>query len=520
MNQPNQLAQDFARELEFIRNQRKIRENLHSDAEKFHVETTGAAVTELYELLRNASENAEQNLQLTHAIGRFLKRFYLTFDQAKAKKVGADLVSDLTLAGYLENDSIATEKVREITQLIAEFSRLRTKLLAKLPREVVARWTIEPLAAAIENLLNDHSENAAFADLGYNYFLAAIDREIFSESMQKNYEATLFVAVEKTLLKLEPAAIRWNLLSRYQISRKKAIEFANFNVLLDEIFASELLNKMTRIIARSQAPFNILARAMNSDKKLEKNLLSQKALLGSFDAAISESYAAVHKNINRGIVRSVIFLIITKFLIGIAAEVPYDLMIHGEIIWKALIINLLLPPVYMVALRLTLLMPDARNTRALHREISRILFQPPPDAPFLGRKKTRPYSKIYNFLYGLTIVAVFVLVAWLLVRYAAFEWIHLLIFFIFVSTASFLGFRLSRSIREIEVGAEAQTSITMLRDFIYIPFVVVGQKINETYSRLNIVSHFLDMFVELPLKTLLGFLRSWTSFLSAKKDDL
>jgi len=111
-------------------------------------------------------------------------------------------------------------------------------------------------------------------------------------------------------------------------------------------------------------------------------------------------------------------------------------------------------------------------------------------------------------------------ISWLLVRYANFEWIHLVIFFTFISTASFLGFRLSRQIREIEVGDEAQNSVTMLRDFVYMPFVAVGRRISEGYSKLNIVSRFLDMFVELPLKTILGFVRRWGSFLSAKKDDL
>ena len=72
---------------------------------------------------------------------------------------------------------------------------------------------------------------------------------------------------------------------------------------------------------------------------------------------------------------------------------------------------------------------------------------------------------------------------------------------------------------EHEVGEEAQTSVTMIRDFFYMPFVAVGRRISETYAQFNIISRFLDMFVELPLKTILGFVRRWGSFLSAKKDS-
>ena len=519
MKQPNSLALAFARELERVQAFRDRQNTANAAAEKLHVATTGAGLTELYETLRNASENAEENLLLMHAIQRFFKRIYLTPD-SNLRTVGEDLVTELTLAGYLENDSVPLATVAAIGRLAREFSATRTRLLAKFPRETADRWTLDPMSAAIETELRDHALNAAFIDLCYNYFLAAIDVDkMFAGERPPSYEATLFVAVQQTLLKSDPAAIRLSLLARYRIPASRAVDFAKFNVSVDQIFASPILEKLNHLVDRSGAPFRILLRAMASDDKLAEHLAGEKTFLGPFNAAVNESYTTVNKNVNRGIVRSVVFLVITKFIIGIAAEVPYDLWVHGVIQWTALIVNLALPPLYMVALRFTLLMPDARNTRALNREISRILFAPVPSRPFLaGRKKH--FGAAYNFVYAITVLLVFTGVGWLLVRFADFEWIHLVIFFFFISTASFLGFRLSRSIREIEVGDEAQTSVTMLRDFLYMPFVAVGQRISETYSKINIVSHFLDMFVELPLKTILGFVRRWGSFLSAKKDDL
>ncbi|MCL2037638.1 hypothetical protein FWG95_01375 [Candidatus Saccharibacteria bacterium] len=520
MKQPNDLALAFARELKFVRDAAE-KQNLADDSlEKLHVATTGAGLTELYETLRNASENAEENLLLMHAIRRFFKRAYLTPDFVSSD-IGDELISELTLAGYLENDSVTLKTVTDISKEAREYSSLRDKILQKFPRDVADRWTLDPMSAAIEAKLRDHTKNAVFADLAYNYFLAAIDADkMFGRGNRPaSYEATLFIAVQQTLLKADPAAIRLSLITRYQISKTHSVDFAKFNTSIDQIFDSPALDKLNHLIDRNGAPFRILHRAMASDEKLAEHLSSEKTFLGPFDQAISESYATVNKNVNRGIVRSVVFLIITKFIIGIAAEVPYDLWVHGAIKWTALIVNLALPPLYMIALRLTLFMPDVRNTRALNREISRILFAPVPEKPFLGKKKARVFGASYNLIYGLMILAVFAGVAWLLMRYAQFEWIHLVIFFIFISTASFLGFRLSRSIREIEVGDEAQTSVTMLRDFIYMPFVAVGRSISETYSKLNIVSRFLDMFVELPLKTILGFVRRWGSFLSAKKDS-
>ena len=103
---------------------------------------------------------------------------------------------------------------------------------------------------------------------------------------------------------------------------------------------------------------------------------------------------------------SVIFLIITKFIIGIAAEVPYDLFIHGQVMWLPLTVNLLLPPIYMVILRLTLVMPDTRNTRALNREASRILYQPLLKRPFITGYK-RNFSKVTRYLRVLSLLPLF-----------------------------------------------------------------------------------------------------------------
>jgi hypothetical protein len=517
MKEPNILAKKFAHELRLVHDAQD-RERADSEMqEKLHVQTTGAGLTYLYESLRNASENAEENLLLMRAIRRFFKRVYLTPD-FKLDDIGEDLVTELTLAGYLENDSVTVKTVNEISHLVRDYTHLRTKLLQKFPRKTADAWALEPMSAAIEHKLRDHKLNVAFVDFAYNYFLGAIDVEAVFGKKPASYEATLFVAVQQSLLRADLAAIRMSLTTRYQIPLSRAVEFAKFNAQVDQIIASPALKKLINLVGRNGAPFRIALLAASNDENAAERLGSDRSYSEQYNLAINEAYKSVSQNISRGIVRSVIFLIITKFIIGIAAEVPYDIWVHGAVQWLPLVVNLALPPLYMIALRLTLLMPSTGNTHALNREITRILFEPIPSKPSIkGRRKT--FGAGWNMAYSIIIVAVFAGVAWLLMHYAHFEWIHLIIFFIFISTASFLGFRLSRSIREIEIGDEAQTSVTTIRDFLYMPFVAVGRKINETYAKINIVSRFLDMFVELPLKTILGFVRRWSSFLSAKKDN-
>lgn len=521
MKQANQLALSFASDLGAIRRaQSQISHTTGDDEEMLHVQTTGASLTELYESLRNASQNAEENLQLAHAITRYIERFFAIDNTSRLKHSGEILITELTMAGYLANDSISMTTVDHISDLIRRGVTLKNRLKKNYAKTQIDRWVIQPLAARIESLLRDHSKDQALVNLAFNYFLSTIDIEaVTGGNHPDTYEATLYMAVQKALLGSEEASIRLNLMDRYGVIAAQYANYAHFNSQIDEVLESDLLNTLTKIVNRNGAVFRIIGDASLSDSSFDQHLLTEKTFLGPFDAAIQEAYKQVNRGVNRGIIRSVIFLIITKFIIGVAAEVPYDLLVHKQVMWLPLAVNLLLPPLYMIMLRLTLVMPDSRNTRALNREASRILYQPLPKRPFITGYK-RNFSKVYNAIYVLLIAAVFIGVGWLLVNFAHFEWIHLLIFFIFISTASYLGFRLSRQIRKIEVGDEAQTTASILRDFIYMPFVAVGQKISETYSKLNIVSRAMDMFIELPMRTIIGFLRRWGSFMSTKRDDL
>jgi hypothetical protein len=134
-------------------------------------------------------------------------------------------------------------------------------------------------------------------------------------------------------------------------------------------------------------------------------------------------------------------------------------------------------------------------------------------------RASRSSSPILSLMYGAMFIISFGVVVSLLLL-AQFEWLHILIFFVFISTASFLGFRLSRMIREIEIVTASQGALSLLRDFFYTPFILVGRWISDKYARVNFITLILDMAIELPLKTFLRLTRQWGRFLNEKKDQI
>jgi hypothetical protein len=273
---------------------------------------------------------------------------------------------------------------------------------------------------------------------------------------------------------------------------------------------------MKKIVDRRGAPFRVLNGMLTADEyDIPKLLDNRTKFLTNFESAVDTAYDKVRVSTNRGTVRSVIFLLITKTALGVVAEVPVDFALSGMIIWEALLINILFPPLYMIVLRMTILMPDGANTAALTAETDRVFYNNQP----ILIPRAQHFAVGYRIVYTVVFLAVFGVVLWVL-DMLHFNIVQIIIFFVFVSAASFLGFKLARTVREFELVASRQNFGTTVRDFLYMPFVVLGRWINEKYSKVPIVSNVLDVFIELPLKTILHTIRRWGSFISSKKDNL
>lgn len=487
-----------------------------ASSEKVHVVGGGGTIIAAYEQFRNAAEYAEEHLLLQRAIRRFYKRLFITQDSDQILHGAEDLVVELTLAGYLANDSIPHALLGTIDALAKVYFHAHTQLQkAEHFREA---WTLDVLSVRIEDLLHNVTDENLFAQLCFDHFIATIDMAPYSNGTSTaDTEAALFVAIHRTLLHSGDATIRAELLNRYQQTPENLDSYVAINQQIDQLFDADITDKLSRVVTRRGAPLRVFRHMLSGQDNLDTLLQSQANFLSSFETQTTKEYDSIAERINRGIVKSVIFLVITKVIIGLAIEVPYDLAVHGSIILLPLLINLFFPPVYMILLRLTLALPGYANTAALVDRIDALFYGQP--AKYIARRRSGRFGIAFNIVYAAIVIAVFGLVSWWLIS-LGFSVLHLLIFFIFLSTASFLGFRLSRMVRDVEVVDADQNGITILRDVLYMPFVIVGRWISEKYAKVNIVATLLDLVIELPLKTVLRLIRQWGAFISSKKDEL
>jgi hypothetical protein len=490
--------------------------------EKVNVVGAGSALTAAYEQLRNAAENTEEHLLLQNAIKRFYKQIFIARDEQLIRESGSELAVELTFAGYVPNDSLTKKQLEKISHIATSHYKAYERLHAdrSVQADTSFKWIIDTLGVQVESIINAHRQDGAFIDVAYAYFeeLLSQDKSLLKKVGKDEFGGALFVSVHKALLKSDIAAIRSALLDRYQVNVDDLESYVSYNKKIDTLIDSPATDLLYHAVDRQGAPLRVIRHMIESRPDFLKQFHKREVFLESFEQQVNHDYDTIGRRINRAIIRSVIFLIITKFIIGIAVEIPYDLWAHGMIEWQPLIINLLFPPLYMIMLRLTHTLPGYANTVAL---IDRV------DTMFYGESTTlikrqsaaRRYGPIFSFVYIIFGLVVFAAVMSGLLM-LGFSLVHITIFFVFISAASFLGFRLSRLIRELEVVRSRSNGLTFIRDVVYLPFVVVGQWMSDKYSKVNVITLILDMLIELPLKTVLRLIRQWGAFIDERKDRI
>lgn len=492
-----------------------------------HVNNVNNLLLIAYEQLRNASENIEGHLLFQRAIRRFYKRNLSFMFNRLPSNLANELIIELTQAEYLENDTVATVKVEHLDVLIGELYRTYWKLAQKrsVSNDRAQQWILEILSIQSEQVFNNPIRSLSFANFAYSFFIDQVDigdylaeGEIIDPA---DYQKLLYISIHKALLKSDDANIRNALLGFYSVSPSDLNAFVEFNKNYDFLSGSKTAAKVARIVNHNGAPLRIVRSAFFSESHNlgAVDITNKTRALGTINAQIEEDYRQVKKNLRGGVIKSIVFLFITKAIVGLIIEIPYDLYMSGAVIILPLMVNLIFPPSFIALTAFTFKLPSETNRRAITDYVDGMLYKSDIPSKVVRASQFKGKSYVYNTIYSIVFIGAFLMVANAL-QILGFNIVQGVIFFIFISTASFLGYRLTLRIKELEIITTNHGFISLVRDSLYAPFIYVGQRISYRFAKINFVAQTLDIVIELPLKTILRLFRQWTIFLSNKSDEL
>ena len=470
--------------------------------------------------LRNSAEYTQEHLLRQRAIRRFLLRnISLRTNQKIEKSLAEEIIIELTQAGYIENNTVPRSSLTKISQSLIKHYDNYWRMNPHTLKANAEEWTFDLMSVEIEAIIADDKKLQIYQYFAYQHYKKVVDEESYRHLGEiQNFDLSLYIAVHKILLKSDLSTIRYALQQLYRLSDDNIQAYIHFHESITRLFSSDLTNQLSRSIDRHGAPLRIFRSIIEDRDELPELLEKSGQFTSAYRAKISENYKRAGKRLNKALIKSVIFLLITKSLIGLLIEIPYDLAVTGSIIVLPLVINLLAPIIFLLIQRVTIKVPSEANTDAIVDYMENALYEEKQNK-LSNKHHTKKYSIGFSIFYALMFIIAFGIV---LSRLIAFDFnvVQIVLFVIFFATANFLGFRLTGIVRELELVTANSGTIQLIRDFLYMPFIVLGRWLSEEYKRVNIVALVLDTVIELPLKTVLKLARQWTKFLNYKKDEL
>ncbi len=496
---------------------------------KISVNRLVSEVASWYEKLRNAMELSDESVILKNAIERILKRRLLL--GGTGEKTAEPLLRELVWARYFPDNSIPQSFIGKTAKIIDLYLELKHKLLSKksnLSDVVINEWILQFMSSEISIFLAPNLDREAMCNFMYHILK---DSVYIKDDTQETKNVQVYISVRKSFAKDDLAFLRFYLFKQIfpNLNSSNVSSAAeNFESIYKEInrqLSYKLKEKIYVYVKRQTPVFFILEDVLKTHKNNISSLLEDNNELGKVVIeTCAKKYEGIKTKVRNAIVRSVIFILLTKVVFAFLVEGTYDKFKYGHIEWTSFIINIVIPPILMIIASFFIKTPGIDNSRKIFEKIKSVLHEEDPNlAPTLTLtlnppKKWSFLSFIFGLLWFATFVLSFGLILWILNK-LHFSFVSQGIFVFFIAVVSFLTYDISLKAHSYTVD-RGQGILTPLIDILFLPIVKVGMKLTDGISQINILIFVFDFLIESPFKTIFSFFEQLFSYLHTKTEDL
>lgn len=501
------------------------------DGTHLTVSRTVSILAVLYEKARNAVEFREEHLVRRAAIERILKRRILL--NGGSSTIAESLVTELLWARYIDSSIIDQQKIDHIQKIIDRYLLVQHTLYAGSQTYEGVSWEslLGVASAEIEETLVSAKKRLALN----NFFYQAVRPKIKIPERDEQYiNLQTYVAVERAFAQSDEALITYHLVKIvhpgwFTHSHEKLGEvlpqFIQYVGHIQKSMKDPVSESVFRYI-RKQTPAFLLLRDFftETDGKAREIIQTEATFEQKLTEIASAKYKEIGSKVRRAVVRSFIYIFLTKMVFALALEAPYDSFVAHRVAYIPLTINALFPPFLMILVAGFIGTPKAENTERLITRIKKIIYhfdslKEETDVYALKPKVRRPFlTAVFSLVYLVTFAITFSLIHFIL-SILQFNIVSQVIFVFFVALVSFFAYRIKQSAREYEV-IDRQGFLDPLVDFILLPVVRAGHFLSREIAKINIFIFLFDFILEAPLKVIFEVVEEWIRFVRSKKEEI
>lgn len=507
-------------------------------SERIKVSEVLGSLARLYERIRTTVEYKGEHVLRRNAIERILKRLVWEKGSLRpdvdTKSISETLLKELIWARYLKNDSIAKIKITEVKKIIDKyFTILRN--LDNIPSGsspgTIRNWIWGIASSEIEDSV-DPSNRELYVKLMHDWFKGNFDWRD-SKLPEHEKDVQIHLAIHRAFTKSDDPIMRYHLLrdefpNWNDLSKEEIYAFINnFPKIYSEIeghlgFSGRYV--LYRKLQKHSAAFEIFRSiAQDEGTKLRKLLENQKKFDEKIRDICESKYQLIKKKVNTGIVRSIVYIFITKVVLALVLEIPYEIYKYGDIMYIPLFINIGFPPFLMWIIGLSIGIPGAKNTQIIVDRLNSVAYQKGEIAKTVFSTERIQTNSIlissFSFIYGLMFMLVFGGISYflLLLKFSLFAG---LVFFVFISLVLLFAYRVRFNATQLKAEGDKDDIIGHFFSYLTLPFLNFGFILSRGLARLNFLTILLDFIIEAPLKSIIEIFEEWTSFIREKKEEV
>ncbi|MCL4360722.1 hypothetical protein M1555_05790 [Patescibacteria group bacterium] len=504
---------------------------LPKDGAHLTVSRTISVLAVLYEKVRNAVEFRAEHLIRRAAIERILKRRILL--NGGSTTIAENLVIELLWARYIDSSLIDDLKIRDIQKIIERYLAVKHAVFDRGSKPKSVTWddVLGVASSEIEETLVSPNKRDALNSLFYQ----AIRPKVTIAGRDETFvNVQTYVAVERSFAQSDDALISYHLM--------KLVDPGWFTAgpPVDATAVSAFMHAYTGVhqalhdpvgegiyrFARRLTPAFLLIRDLFYDQGAEvrKTIEDPVVLEQKLAGLAAKKYQEIGTKVRRAVIRSFIYIFLTKMVFAFALEAPYDLYIAKKLLPIPLTINMLFPPILLILVAGFIRVPAGDNTKRLTERIQKILYRfdtLKDETDLYTGKKTerRPIlMAVFTAIYILTFGATFYLIH-LGLTALQFNIASQIIFFFFVALVTFFAYRIRQSAREYEI-VEHQGVLEPVVDYLFLPILRAGNFLSAEIARLNVFLFVFDFILEAPLKVIFEVIEEWIRFVRLKKEEI
>jgi hypothetical protein len=496
-----------------------------------HVDEVASKVAAFYEKIRGVIDWREEHLLRRAAIDRILKRrFFLRLGE---KIEAQPLILELIRAGHFPNDKIEESKIEEAQKTLNKYVFIIEKSPSpkkEKTRTHLQNWLSSIAACEIEEILDPPRKERTLID--YMTELMKERIQVTNQLSEEEKNTQIFIAVQEALFKLDYPIVTYHLLKRrfprWRDLPTGELEETTKNIYsiwetLEKEMHHPFAEKFYRICEKYDTPYLILGDILSenptqSQEKLEK----PEVLENSIRASYKKRLGKLKSRLFRAAIYSTISIFLTKILVALSIEVPFDKYITQQFSYSTLGLNILIPSFLMLFLVLSSRPPRKENLEKVVMETMKIVYESAKKDIYkikLSRKRGLIMKGVISLFYLATLFVSLWLI-WQGLDLLYFSLLSKIIFIIFLSLIFFAGTKIKEGAKELSAEEEKGGVMGFILDWFSLPFIQLGKWLSYQWIKYNAIIVLITVLIDLPFQIFIEFLEQWRYFIKEKKEEI